>query len=786
MIQPTLKRARSVPALYRVSLLVASWLLSSCAVTDITKLGDTSISRISPSLRVDTSFVGDTIAYVMPKLFSPSCESDRLCQGVGNFDLQWTTTAPSVAAALNSITHVESGTVANLIRNDAYVRVVGVGEATVSFAPLGGITLRSGVSYTHRIIVLPSPPNMLDAPDIIVLAIGDSTLLPAAPRYNNGSAVTTGVLVWGPSSNQGVAALTPLFGLGTGEPDGQVVTSSRDPIVVRGVSQGQATIKISYKKATSDYMEHYKPLAEVNPASKAPKSPFFLEKTVLVLVGASVRVVTAPDEGPVNDPSSASTPVQVGSARQYRLIDQDHFPVSGVQWQLANAGSATLSPTGLATCVTPGTASIKGTRIGTALNASTTLTCVAVPPPPVIAVTPTSATVEVGKSASLVATVTNAIGTVDVNWSSSNAISLTVAKPGSNTATVTGVAPSANPVTVTATYVQPGTTVSAISQITVIPAVVPGYTLAAGAVSVVQGISAPTVGTIAVTRTGGFVGGIGTQVSGTPAGLTVQATSTSFTGNTLTYNVSATSAVLPGTYPVLVRGFSAVAEQQATLSVTVTAAAAGQVVAVYFDPINAEITVPAALTYRVKLLNALGNEVALSNDGGVLSYESSNVNVATIAAVSPGLAVATGVGATGPTGVTTITVRYTKNGQTVSYQTGLTVYKVAPGSDHLGAVEILTPTDRRRLAVGESMIVQVLVRDVNGVQITNSTKTIEQLGLHFPLAPNAALTITPNPPGPNPAYFYTITARSVTQATGVEVRADLIGAAASIYLIVTP
>jgi hypothetical protein len=68
---------------------------------------------------------------------------------------------------------------------------------------------------------------------------------------------------------------------------------------------------------------------------------------------------------------------------------------------------------------------------------------------------------------------------------------------------------------------------------------------------------------------------------------------------------------------------------------------------------------------------------------------------------------------------------------------------------------------------------------VNGIQqLTGVT------GLTFPLTPNAALQITRDTS--LPGYQYRVRALAVTSATGVEVRADLTGAAASAIFVVTP
>jgi hypothetical protein len=197
------------------------------------------------------------------------------------------------------------------------------------------------------------------------------------------------------------------------------------------------------------------------------------------------------------------------------------------------------------------------------------------------------------------------------------------------------------------------------------------------------------------------------------------------------------------------------------------------VAAIVLEPTNAEITAPASLQYRVRFLDAAGAATTVET-GGALQFTSSNTTAATIDAAS---GLARGAGA----GTTTITARYLLNGtQVATVQTPLVVY-AAGSAGHFGSVEISTASNAREVRVGQDLIFQVIVRDVNGNQVTSGVTGLTVV----PLLPNATSpfvdieVVTDFGAG----YFYRIRGK----APGVvRVIADAPGVHAEIPIVVRP
>jgi uncharacterized protein YjdB len=163
-------------------------------------------------------------------------------------------------------------------------------------------------------------------------------------------------------------------------------------------------------------------------------------KTVSVAFQTSVASVSV-------SPSSAT--VQVGKTQQLTatLKDASGNPLTGrtITWSSSNMAVATVSSSGLVTGVKAGAATITATSEGKSGTASITV------PAPVasVSVSPSSATVQVGKTQQLTATLKDASGNTltgrTITWSSSNTAVATVSSSG----LVTGV--KAGTATITAT-----------------------------------------------------------------------------------------------------------------------------------------------------------------------------------------------------------------------------------------------------------------------------------------------------------------------------------------------
>jgi len=171
--------------------------------------------------------------------------------------------------------------------------------------------------------------------------------------------------------------------------------------------------------------------------------------------GASDITVLAPPATPVVTSvtvSPASTSVAKGATVTLvaTVKDQQGSVMTGqtITWSTSDASVATVSSSGVVTGVTAGLATITGTSSGKSGTSSITVTAVS-PVVTTVTVSPPSASIDVGATASLTATVRDAQGNVmngqTVTWTTSNGSYAAVNSNG----VVTGV--SAGQATITAT-----------------------------------------------------------------------------------------------------------------------------------------------------------------------------------------------------------------------------------------------------------------------------------------------------------------------------------------------
>ena len=172
---------------------------------------------------------------------------------------------------------------------------------------------------------------------------------------------------------------------------------------------------------------------------------------------AIISVMPAPVASVAVSPATMS--VQVGGTVQLAAATKDSAgnPLSGraVAWMSSNPAIAAASPSGLVTAVAAGAATITATSEGKSGTASVTVTTLPPPPPPppapvaTVTVSPASASLTVGQSVQLNATLKDASGNVlngrTVSWASGTSGVATVSGSG----LVTGVA--AGTATITAT-----------------------------------------------------------------------------------------------------------------------------------------------------------------------------------------------------------------------------------------------------------------------------------------------------------------------------------------------
>ena len=138
--------------------------------------------------------------------------------------------------------------------------------------------------------------------------------------------------------------------------------------------------------------------------------------------------------------SPTSPTLDVGATRQLTAtVKPDNATDKSVKWSSSNNAVATVSASGLVTAVAPGSATITAETVN-GLKATCVVTVNAIPPTS-ITVSPTSATLDVGATRQLTATVLPSNATdKSVKWSSSNNAIATVSASGLVTAVAPGSA----------------------------------------------------------------------------------------------------------------------------------------------------------------------------------------------------------------------------------------------------------------------------------------------------------------------------------------------------------
>ncbi|MBL0939265.1 MAG: hypothetical protein IBJ03_10235 [Gemmatimonadaceae bacterium] len=316
------------------------------------------------------------------------------------------------------------------------------------------------------------------------------------------------------------------------------------------------------------------------------------------------------------------------------------------------------------------------------------------------------------------------------------------------------------------------------------------YRITVADLNVVAGSEA--TGAFNLTRLNGFAGTVSvgfTQILGIPlpAGMTVALTQGPLTQSAGTVRVTTTSATPPGTYSIQATGKTAgFQDVLQTFSVTVQAAPppppppTSIVTRIAIEPRDAEVTAPATQQYSVALYNAAGARVQ-AETGGSIRYTSSLTTVARIDSVT---GLATGANA----GVTTITARYLLNGVLVQTDASpLTVY-AAGAAGHYGSATISTNNNNTRtLRAGETLLFQLIVRNVAGTQVTSGVTPAPTV-----TTSTGNVSIAPCTPGVGPCpnfagYFFTMTASpNATAGSTVRIRYDVMGAGGEITMTIVP
>lgn len=319
-------------------------------------------------------------------------------------------------------------------------------------------------------------------------------------------------------------------------------------------------------------------------------------------------------------------------------------------------------------------------------------------------------------------------------------------------------------------------------EVEVTPFVAYRFTLPSVSVAAGSDTTAPVL----ITRNNGFAGQVAVTLQpfgALPTGMSVSLSPNTITGTSTSLLVHTTSATPPGQYTFAVTGKSAGVEDVET-GITITVVAppvTSNVARIEIEPRNAEITAPATQQYRVMFYDAAGSRVT-AESGGRLVFSSSQPAVAT---VDTATGLATPVGA----GVTTITARYLRNNvQIRTDATQLTVYaQSTPG--HYGSATLSTNNNQRTLRQGDTLLVQLIVRNANGTPVTSGvtpTPTVSSSSGSVSVTP-CAPTIPQCLAAPGPGYFYIMTAATnATVGSTVRIRYDVMGAGGEITMTIVP
>ncbi|HEX5437767.1 MAG TPA: Ig-like domain-containing protein [Gemmatimonadaceae bacterium] len=486
------------------------------------------------------------------------------------------------AAALDANGDTLSGRPISWASNDTTVATVDDNGVVTGIAT-GNTTITAtsdGRRATAPVSVGSQPvASIAVSPSKVNITAGQTSQLTATVRDSAGTLLSGRTVAWN-SSNDNIA---------------RVSTSG----LVTGVAAGSATIT-----ATSE--------------TKSTTVP--------------VTVAEAPANAVVISPKSATVFVDSTTQLSAVVTDANGNPLSGrpISWSSGTKSVATVSPSGVVTGVAPGSATITATSEG---KSGTATIAVKLVPVASVTVTPSSTSLQVGKTVQLAAKLEDANGKVltgrTVTWSSGDNSVATVSTSG----LVTAVAPGA----------------------TVIQAESEGQrgfaSISVGAVPVASVTVSPSSKTIVVGDT--------TRFTATPK----DADGNALTGRTISWFSDNTTVATVNSSTGLV---TAKATGTATISATVEGKQGSATLTVQNAPVNSVTVSPSADTiligqtasFTATLKDAKGNTLT----GRTITWKSTNTAIATVtsAGVATGKAAGTaGIIATseGKADTATITVK---------------------------------------------------------------------------------------------------------------------------------
>jgi len=507
------------------------------------------------------------------------------------------------------------------------VTAVAVGSATITATSEG----KTGTAAVAVAIV--PVASVAVTPASATLQAGQTVQLAATPKDANGNALSGRVIGWS-SSNPSVATVNAsglvtgvaagsatITAVSEGKSGGAAITVNPAPVPVASVAvtpasatvQAGQTVQLAAtpKDANGNplsgrvvtWVSGNSAVATVNAGGLVTSAAAGSATITATSEGqsgtATITVTTVPVASVAVTPAATSLPT--GGTVQLTAIPKDAngTPLTGrsVAWTSSNGAVATVSSSGLVTAVATGSATITATSEGQSGSASITVSNA---PVATVAVTPASASVQVGQTVPLTATPKDASGTPlsgrVISWSSSNTAVATVSSSGVVSGVAAGVA------TITAT--SEGQSGSSSITVSNVPVASVAVSPASASVQVGQ--------TVQLTATP-------KDANGNPlSGRTISWSSS----NTATASVNSTGLV------------TAVATGAATITATSEAQSGTSAITVVHVPVASVAVTPASASVStgqtVQLTatpkDASGNALA----GRTVSWASSNTAVETV------------------------------------------------------------------------------------------------------------------------------------------------------------
>ena len=369
-----------------------------------------------------------------------------------------------------------------------------------------------GMSAIAAVTVQPPPvASVLVQPLTQSLVVGGSATFSATPRDVNGTTLSGRVVSWS-SSNDAVATVSQSgevsargAGMATitatseGVSGAATVTVSQPPVASVGITPANASLVVgattTLVATLTDGSGATITGRAVSWSSSAPEVATVSASGVVTAVAPGSATITGTSEGAIGTATVVVGLVPVGSvevqpanasvvAGQTEALSATVRDTVGrvvtdrvVSWTSSDTHVAVVSTAGVVTGVSAGTATITATSEGR--SGSSTITVVA-PAIASVTVQPSSATVQVGGTTTLTATVKDVTGAIvtdrAVTWASSNVAVATVSSNGVVTGRAAGTAVisatsggRSGSVTVTVVLVPVGSVTVSPSSVTLVP-----------------------------------------------------------------------------------------------------------------------------------------------------------------------------------------------------------------------------------------------------------------------------------------------------------------------------